>query len=120
MANSGRQDDAALPGLPPTAVMTTNTTQLTVDLATLLWSRGDPDDLGRAQRRAGFTFPSVVGFVAGCAAGAVLEVHFGLWALTLPVALALIAVPLSELWSDGHATRPAWKRRPTANTHLVS
>src|SRR6266550_2273893 len=57
-------------------------------LVTLLWSRGKPEDLAQARRRAGVTFPSVVGFVAGCAAGAVLEVHCGLWALALPVILA--------------------------------
>jgi hypothetical protein len=42
--------------------------------------------------------------VAGCAAGAVLEVHFGLWALALPVVLAALAVPLGELTSAGLAT----------------
>jgi hypothetical protein len=47
------------------------------------------------------TFPCVVGFVGGCAAGAVLEVYFGLWALALPVVLAALAVPLGELGSDG-------------------
>ena len=103
MANSGRQDDAALPGLPPTAVMTTNTTQLTVDLATLAWGRGKPDDTARVRRRVAVTFPCVVGFVVGCAAGAVLEVYFGLWALALPVVLAALAVPLGELRSDGGA-----------------
>jgi uncharacterized membrane protein YoaK (UPF0700 family) len=43
----------------------------------------------------------VVGFVVGCAAGSALEVHCGLWALTLPAALAVAAVPLGEFWSDG-------------------
>jgi hypothetical protein len=49
------------------------------------------------------TFPSVVGFLGGCAAGAVVEVHCGLWALALPVILAALAVPLGELRSDGRA-----------------
>jgi uncharacterized membrane protein YoaK (UPF0700 family) len=84
----------ALPDAPSTAVMTTNTTQLTIDLATLLWSRGKSEDVARAQRRAGMTFPSVLGFVAGCAAGAVLEVPCGLWALALPVILSALAVLL--------------------------
>ena len=81
--------------------MTTNITQLTVDLATLAWGRGKPDDLARAQRRAGVTLPSVVGFVVGCAAGAALEIYCGLWALALPVVLAAAAVALGELWTDG-------------------
>jgi uncharacterized membrane protein YoaK (UPF0700 family) len=89
----------ALPGAPSTAVMTTNTTQLTVDVATLIWHKGDPDDLARARHRASMTLPSVIGFVAGCAAGAVLEVHFGLRALVLPVVLAGLSVLLGEMWS---------------------
>jgi len=101
MATQNALVKLALPGAPSTAVMTTNTTQLTVDLATLAWGRGKPDDLARARRRAGVTFPCVVGFVAGCASGAALEVYCGLWALVLPVALAMAAVPLGEFWSDG-------------------
>jgi len=94
MATQNAMVKLALPGAPSTAVMTTNTTQLTIDLATLLWSRGEREDLARARRRAGVTFPSIVGFVAGCAAGAVLELHRGLWALALPVILAALAVLL--------------------------
>lgn len=96
---------------PSTAVMTTNITQLTVDLATLARGLGEPDDLAGAGRRAVATFPCVVGFVAGCAAGAALEVHFGLWALALPVALAALAVALGELRNDSPARHPDSKRR---------
>jgi uncharacterized membrane protein YoaK (UPF0700 family) len=92
-----------LPGTPSTAVMTTNMTQLTVDLATLAWKRAEPDELVKARRRAGVTLLCVVGFVAGCAAGAGLEVCCGLWALALPVVLAAAAIPLGEWWSDGPA-----------------
>jgi uncharacterized membrane protein YoaK (UPF0700 family) len=94
MATQNALVKLALPGLPSTAVMTTNTTQLTIDLATLLRSWGTRDDLAQARRRAGVTFPPILGFVAGCAAGAVLEVHCDLWALALPVVLAAVAVPL--------------------------
>jgi uncharacterized membrane protein len=38
----------------------------------------------------------VTGFVAGCAAGAVLEVKLGFWALALPVVLSALAVPLGR------------------------
>ena len=85
--------------------MTTNTTQLTIDLATLAGGRGQFDDRANARRRARVTFPCVIGFLGGCAAGAVLEVHFGLWALALPVTLAALAVPLGELRSDGMGGR---------------
>src|SRR5260221_10966559 len=96
MATQNALVKLALPGAPSTAVMTTNTTQLTVDLATLARGLGEPDDLSRARRRVSVTGSCVVAFVAGCAAGAVLEVHFGLWALVLPVALAGIAVLRSQ------------------------
>lgn len=86
----------ALRGAPSTAVMTTNITQLTIDLTTLARGLGKGDELATVRHRAGVTFSCVVGFVVGCAAGAVLEVHFGLWALALPVALAVIAIPLGE------------------------
>ncbi len=104
MATQNALVKLALPGAPSTAVMTTNITQLTIDLATLVGQREEPDNLAEARRRASLTFTCVVGFVAGCAAGAVLEVHCGLWALALPVILAALAVPLGEVWSDSPAT----------------
>ena len=87
----------ALKDVPSTAVMTTNITQLTVDLATLARSRADPDELAKARRRARMTFACVIGFVVGCAAGAALEVKLGLWALALPVVLSALAVPLGRV-----------------------
>ena len=86
----------ALPGAPSTAVMTTNITQLTLDLAALARGLGNSDDFLKTRHRARMTFPCVVGFAAGCAAGAVLEVYFAFWALALPVVLAMIAVPLGK------------------------
>jgi uncharacterized membrane protein YoaK (UPF0700 family) len=41
------------------------------------------------------TIPAIAGFVAGCAGGGLLELHFKLWALVFPVVMAVIAVPLS-------------------------
>jgi uncharacterized membrane protein YoaK (UPF0700 family) len=103
MATQNALVKLALKDSPPTAVMSTNITELAIDLATLARSRGDGDDLARARRRASMTFPCVVGFVGSCAAGAVLEVYFGLWALALPVVLAALAIPLGELRSEGEA-----------------
>src|SRR5438046_101529 len=97
MATQNVLGKLALKGAPSTAVMTTNITQLTIDLATLVRSRGDADQLAKARNRARMTFPGIVGFVAGCAAGAALEVRFGLWALALPVALSALAVPLGRV-----------------------
>lgn len=100
MATQNALVKLALPGSPSTAVMTTNTTQLAVDLAMIARGRGEPENLARARHRASMIFPSVAGFVAGCAAGSLLEIHLGLRALALPVFLAALAVPLGEIWSD--------------------
>ncbi|MDB5308894.1 MAG: hypothetical protein JWO38_3096 [Gemmataceae bacterium] len=111
MATQNALVKLALPGTPSTAVMTTNITQLIVDLAALVRSRGGPDDLARIRHRARVTFPCVVGFVAGCAAGAGLEVRLGLWALALPVVLAASAVLLGELRRVGPAPHRDSNRR---------
>jgi uncharacterized membrane protein YoaK (UPF0700 family) len=100
MATQNALIKLALPGSPSTAVMTTNTTQLAVDLAIVVRSRHDPDKLARSRHRVRLIFPSIVGFVVGCAAAAFLEVGCGLWALLLPVVLATIAIPLGEHWCD--------------------
>jgi uncharacterized membrane protein YoaK (UPF0700 family) len=85
-----------LPGFPSTAVLTTNTVRLPSNLATLLRGKGRTDEIARARRGARMTFSAFAGFVAGCTVGGFLEVHFRLWALALPVVLAVVAVPLSE------------------------
>jgi len=94
----------ALPGSPSTAVMTTNTTQLAVDLATVVRGTDGQDKLARSRRRIGQIFPSIAGFVIGCASAAFLEVGYGLWALMLPVTLATIAIALGECWRDQPTT----------------
>ena len=95
MASHNALVKLTLPGTPSTAVMTTNVTQLTLDLVMLALKRGEQEDLAKASRRVAVTFPCVVGFLAGCGAGAALAVHFGLSALALPVVLALVAVSLA-------------------------
>jgi len=104
MATQNALVKLSLKDAPSTAVMTTNITQLTVDLATLFRRRGDPDELARARRRASMIIPCIVGFVVGCAAGASLEVRFGLWALALPAVLAVLAIALSEPKNRGLTT----------------
>jgi uncharacterized membrane protein YoaK (UPF0700 family) len=89
----------ALHGSPSTAVMTTNTAQFAVDVATLIRNRDQKVDLSQVRRRAGLTFASVLGFLIGLVFGAVLELHFGLWSLTFPVLLGALAIPLGESWA---------------------
>ena len=100
----------ALHGSPSTAVMTTNTAQLAVDVATLIRNRDHHADFTQARRRAHLTLASVLGFVLGLVIGAILEVKFGLWSLTFPLALAALAIPLGEAWTEpgdtaSHPTR---------------
>jgi len=97
MATQNVLGKLALKDAPSTAVMTTNITQLTVDLVTLARRRGNVDELAKARSRARMTFPCMVGFIAGCAAGAALEVRFDFWALALPVVLSALAVPLGRV-----------------------
>jgi len=81
---------------PSTAVMTTNTTQFIIDAAALVQIAEEPEKLWKVRRRASVTFLCMAGFVGGCVAGAVLELHFGSSALALPAILAALAVPLGE------------------------
>jgi uncharacterized membrane protein YoaK (UPF0700 family) len=103
----------ALTGAPSSAVMTTNITQLAIDLAALAGGRGNPDDLARDRRQVGVTSLCVVGFVAGCAAGAALECLCGLWALALPVILAVLAVPLGEVWVTAGPSKQVTAAHPS-------
>jgi len=88
----------ALPGSPSTAVMTTNVTRVAVDFARL--ARGHAVGAERVQirHRADVTLLSVIGFVTGVVAGAVLETYLGLWSLAFPVLLAAVSIPLGERW----------------------
>jgi len=96
MATQNAMVKLALVKAPSTAVMTTNTTQLIIDLATLARDGEVSDDLAKVRQRARVTFLCVAGFVAGCVAGAMLELRFGIGALALPVMLAVLAVALGE------------------------
>jgi uncharacterized membrane protein YoaK (UPF0700 family) len=69
MATQNAMVKLALVKAPSTAVMTTNTTQLIIDLATLARGGEVSDDLAKVRQRARVTFLCVAGFVAGCVAG---------------------------------------------------
>ncbi len=79
---------------PTTAVMTSNVTRFVLDLGEIFLGR-DNSSITRARTRAQYTWPAIVGFVVGCAAGAVTEAEFGLWALLLPASLALLTLGLT-------------------------
>ena len=100
MATQSAMVKLELPGFPSTAVLTTNTVQLSIDVAMLIRRNGRADQLARARQRARVTFPALAGFVGGCTAGAFFELHFGLTALIFPVSTGAIALLLGELWSE--------------------
>jgi uncharacterized membrane protein YoaK (UPF0700 family) len=83
----------SLSGAPSTAVMTTNITVFTMDVGEMLLAR-DPIGVVKAKRRARHTWPAIVGFLVGCALGALGETVIGLSSLVLPAGLALLALGL--------------------------
>jgi uncharacterized membrane protein YoaK (UPF0700 family) len=84
----------SLSGAPPTAVMTSNLTRVVLDVGEVLVGREEAA-VAQARRRAGRTWPAIVGFVAGAAVGAVCFAAAGLASLALPAGLALLALALS-------------------------
>jgi uncharacterized membrane protein YoaK (UPF0700 family) len=84
----------SLPGVPPTAVLTTNVTRFTIDLVEILVG-SDPAEVAEARRRVRHNGPVVVGFTAGCGFGAWSFAAFGLWSLAMPAGLGLLALALS-------------------------
>jgi hypothetical protein len=58
----------AMAKLAPTVAMTTNTTQLIIDLATLAGGGVVPDDLATVRQWARVTIACIVESVAGCLA----------------------------------------------------
>jgi uncharacterized membrane protein YoaK (UPF0700 family) len=81
----------ALSGTPVTGVMTTNVTNFVLALGQWLV----PLRAGvrqEAHLKAMRLLPVIVGFILGCALGAAAETAYGLRAMHLPVALALLAL----------------------------
>lgn len=96
MAAQNAMGRLVMKGAPSTAVMTMNITQLTIDLVTIARPPKDPLELANSRRRTKLTFPCLIGFILGCVFGALLEIHFALWAFALPVALSVLATLLGE------------------------
>lgn len=82
----------ALPGRPTTAVMTTNVTRFSMDVAELLLRR---DEASAARQRAARTWPAILGFIAGAGLGAAVYAAVGLTALALPAGSGLLALAIS-------------------------
>jgi uncharacterized membrane protein YoaK (UPF0700 family) len=70
--------------LPPTTLMTGNTTQVVLDAVDLVMGRGDQAAMRARFRRISV---SIIGFAAGCAIAALLYAFVGFWCLCVPVAV---------------------------------
>jgi uncharacterized membrane protein YoaK (UPF0700 family) len=87
--------------IPPTTLMTGNTTQAVLDAVDL--ARGAPmPDRAAVHARLSRTLRSIVCFAAGCATAAILYDWFGLWCLAVPVAVGAATAILGDA-GDGNA-----------------
>jgi uncharacterized membrane protein YoaK (UPF0700 family) len=75
--------------IPPTTIMTNNTTQAVLDAVDLLRGAASPE----VRARFGRTASSIAAFAAGCAIAAVLYYCAGFWCLMIPLALAASVIP---------------------------
>jgi uncharacterized membrane protein YoaK (UPF0700 family) len=99
MAVQNALGQIALKGAPSTAVMTTNLTRFVMDLGQVFFGR-EAAGAGPARKRAGRTWPTIVGFVVGCVLGTMCEVKIGLEALALPATCALLALAVGDMDTD--------------------
>ena len=80
-----------LPQLPPSTLMTGNTTQVMIDLADLF--KGVLGDERRSViARLQKMLPAIGTFALGCALGALGYVWLGMWSFALPPVLALVSM----------------------------
>ena len=80
--------------LPPTTLMTGNTTQAALDAVDLL--HGGNGDLTTTRARFGRTVQSIAWFAGGCALAAVLYYWIGFWSLAVPVAVGATTAILGK------------------------
>ncbi|MGA8322934.1 MAG: YoaK family protein [Xanthobacteraceae bacterium] len=80
--------------LPPTTLMTGNTTQAALDAVDLL--HGGNGDLTTTRARFGRTVQSIAWFAGGCALAAVLYYWIGFWSLAVPVVVGATTAILGQ------------------------
>ena len=98
-----------MPSLPPTTIMTGNTTQAALDAADLLIG-GAANQAATVRARFLRVALSIGLFAAGCAAAAALYWLFGYWCLAVPL-LAGAAAALIRLEESAEQTRPGANER---------
>lgn len=80
--------------MPPTTLMTGNTTQAALDAVDLL--HGGGSDPAATRARFGRTVTSIAWFAGGCALGAALYYWIGFWSLAVPVAVGAATAILGK------------------------
>ncbi|MEX8194585.1 YoaK family protein [Comamonas guangdongensis] len=85
-----------LPQLPPSTLMTGNTTQVMIDLADLLKGLGG-DERSAAMGRLRKMLPAIVSFAVGCALAALAYVTLGMWCFALPPLVAALTLRYSSV-----------------------
>jgi uncharacterized membrane protein YoaK (UPF0700 family) len=78
-----------LGNIPPTTLMTGNTTQLVLDVVDLV-SGVDEPQMAIIRARVGRTILAVGGFAGGCAVAAALYYLIGFWCLAVPIVVGTI------------------------------
>jgi uncharacterized membrane protein YoaK (UPF0700 family) len=81
--------------IPPTTLMTGNTTQAVLDAVDLFGRIADGDPTV-VRARLSRVFRGILWFASGCAAAALLYYWFGFWCLAVPVAVGVVAVVLRQ------------------------
>jgi uncharacterized membrane protein YoaK (UPF0700 family) len=82
-----------LTSIPPTTLMTGNTTQALLDAVDLIWGVKN-DDTPAVRARFGRTLRGIVWFAGGCAVAAVLYYWWGFWCLIVPVLVGAVTAVL--------------------------
>ena len=77
--------------LPPSTLMTGNTTQVMIDLADL-WKNKAGNTPSAVRERLGKMVPAIASFAAGCALAALAYVGLGMWCFALPPVVALVSL----------------------------
>lgn len=90
--------------VPPTTIMTNNTTQAVLDGVDLLRGAAPPEVRARFER----TFRSIATFAVGCAVAAILYYLTAFWSLVLPVAVAVAIVLLCVRGNLADGSRPPY------------
>jgi uncharacterized membrane protein YoaK (UPF0700 family) len=78
-----------LGAMPPTTIMTGNTTQAMIDVVDLLRGMATTDP---ARRRLASMAANILGFAMGCATAALLFVYLHMWCFAVPPLLGLLAI----------------------------